>query len=384
MFGMAEQSSVVAPMSRRDEVEWKLGLLRGLLERLELDAVVLDAPGHVAWVTGGVTNRIEPGSSVSPLRIVVTPAGAAGVTTNVELPRLEAESGLPTLGMELHEAPWYDPDGVERLAADLAGAPRARIGGLGIDIDDELVALRLALLPPERERLSGLAAVAAAALENALLTWTPGERDVDVQARVAERLEAAGAFGACLIVGGDERVERFRHPLPTGAPMFRLVMAVAVAERHGLHAAATRFACADGLADGVRRAREAALAVEDETLRACTAGAVYGDVLHALDRAYAAAGHPGGWAGHYQGGPVGYRQREFEIAPAQAGSRWFATAVEPGHAVAWNPSVAGGGKAEDTYLVGTDGLRRLTDTGAWPLDDGRPGVLDVTTGDGAR
>ena len=99
---------------------------------------------------------------------------------------------------------------------------------------------------------------------------------------------------------------------------------------------------------------------------------------------YADAGHPGAWADHYQGGPVGYRQREFEIVPTQTESRWFGTAIEPGHAVAWNPSVAGGGKAEDTYLVGEHDLRRLTDTGAWPLEHGRPGVLDITSGEAAR
>jgi hypothetical protein len=133
----------------------------------------------------------------------------------------------------------------------------------------------------------------------------------------------------------------------------------------------------------VRAARTAALAVEAATLEACVPGATYGDVVRALDRAYTEAGHPGAWAEHYQGGPVGYRQREFELAPTQTDSRWFSVLVDEGHAVAWNPSVAGGGKAEDTYLVEQRGLRRLTDTGAWPLLDGRPAVLDVATGEAA-
>ena len=50
-------------------------------------------------------------------------------------------------------------------------------------------------------------------------------------------------------------------------------------------------------------------------LAASTAGTTYGDVLQVCDRAYAAAGHPQAWREHYQGGPIGYRQREFEIAP---------------------------------------------------------------------
>ena len=363
--------------SRIDEIESKLVLLRGLLERRGLDAAVLSGTDSVAWLTGGVTNRIEPGNPASPLWLVVTHDSAAAVTTNVERPRLEVEAGL---GLELHEAPWFEPGGLERTAAALAGSER--VGGA--ELDDDLIALRLALLPAERERLAALAADAAAALEDALRTWEPGERDFDVQARVAANLERVGAFGACLIVGGDTRVERFRHPLAAGEPMSRLVMAVVVAERGGLHAAATRFASAGPLPDSVREVQSLTLAVESAVLDACRTGATYGDVLGALAGAYSSVGHPGAWRDHYQGGPIGYRQREFELVPTQTASRWFRTELEAGHALAWNPSLPGGGKSEDTFLLAGGGLRQLTDTGDWPTVEvggrARPAALDVATG----
>ena len=90
-------------------VEAKLELLRELLERRSLRAVALTAADSVAWVTGGVTNRIEPGNPAGPLWIVVGPDTAAAVTTNVERARLEEEAELP---FELHEAPWYEPGGL--------------------------------------------------------------------------------------------------------------------------------------------------------------------------------------------------------------------------------------------------------------------------------
>jgi Xaa-Pro dipeptidase len=381
MFGTTE---LIHGTSQRQEVDAKLARVRGLLERRSLDAVVLSGADAVAWVTGGITSPIERGVSVSPLWLVVRGDSVVAVTTNVERPRIDAEAGLAGLEIPLQEAPWYEPLSLERAALELAGAPRERVGGLGADVDDDFIEMRLALLPPERERIAALALDATAALEEALRAWTPGERDFDVQARVSEHLERVGAFGACLIVGGDDRVERFRHPLAAGVAMTRLVMAVVVAEREGLHAAATRFACADGLSAGVSVARDAALSVEAATLDACVPEATYGDVVRTLARAYAEVGHEGAWEEHYQGGPVGYRQREFEIVPRQTDSRWFSLALAEGHALAWNPSVAGGGKAEDTYLVEPRGLRRLTDTGAWPLrDDGRPAVLDVSTGEAA-
>jgi Xaa-Pro dipeptidase len=57
--------------------------------------------------------------------------------------------------------------------------------------------------------------------------------------------------------------------------------------------------------------------------------------------------------------------------------------IEPGHAVAWNPSLPGGAKAEDTYLVHADGLERVTTGAGWPTGEGtgsippRPLVLEV-------
>src|SRR3954447_19251417 len=300
MFGMTEQVSQTA---RRSEGDAKLALVRGLLDRRGLDAVVLGTADHVAWATGGITNPIERGASASPLWLLVRHDGATDVTTNVERDAMDAEAGLEELGIPLVEVPWYDAGALEHAAADLADAPREQVGGLGADVDDDLVELRLALLPSERERLAALAIDATTALEEALREWTPGALDLDVQARISERLHPARAVGPCLIVGGDDRVERFRHPLAAGVPMERLVMAVVVAERGGLHAAATRFASAGPLTINVQAARNAALAVEAATLDACVAGARYGDVLAALDRGYAEAGHPGAWAEHYQGGP---------------------------------------------------------------------------------
>lgn len=102
--------------------------------------------------------------------------------------------------------------------------------------------------------------------------------------------------------------------------------------------------------------------------------------MAACERAYVDAGHRGAWREHYQGGPIGYRQREFEVVPIQSHSRWFRQRIEPGHAVAWNPSVAGGGKTEDTFLIDDEGVHCMTRTGEWPEIAGRTAILDISTG----
>lgn len=350
---------------------------------------MLTGPAAVAWACGGIAAPVDRTAGTDLTWAVFTPSRACLITTNVEAGRIATEYGPAGHGFEeLAEVPWYSPDGFVTAAAGLAGLPPDRLASdghpaFGRDATADLVAMRLALSPAEAADLADLGADAAAALQNALAGWRPGERDTDVQARCAAGLEAAGADAPVLIVGGDDRLERYRHPMAAGVPVRRLVMAVAVARRHGLHVALTRFAAAapDAAYD---RLRGRVLSVQDAVLAASEPGVRYGTVMEALAAAYAAEGAEGGWRDHYQGGPIGFAQREFEIAPGQRDSRWYAEPVAAGHALAWNPSLPGGAKAEDTYVVTGGALRRITSAPGWPADISErgievPAVLEVRT-----
>jgi Xaa-Pro dipeptidase len=355
-------------------------------------ALVLTGPAAVAWACGGVAPPVDRTAAVDLIWAVFSPAGSALITTCVEADRISDEYEPGTHGFaELLTVPWQEPAAFVQAAEQLAGAPASRLGSdghpaFGLDASGDLIALRLALSEPEQDDLADLGTDAARAVQSALTSWQPGERDLDIQARCAARLEAAGADAPVLIVGGDERLKRYRHPMAVGAPVRDLVMAVVVARRGGLHVAATRFATAVPLDDSYAGLRRRVLSIEDAVLSASHPGGTYGTALAALDAGYARAGAPGGWAGHYQGGPIGFAQREFEIAPDQAGSRWYHQPIAPGHAIAWNPSLPGGAKTEDTYLVtGSGQLERVTCAPGWPTepDDGRqlprPAVLEVGT-----
>ena len=289
---------------------------------------MLTGPGAVAWACGGVAPPVDRTAAVDLVWAVFTPLAARSITTRSRRTGSRrvrpGEHGFA----ELVAVPWQDSRAFVRAAEQLAGAPASRLAAdghpaFGLDASDDLIALRLALSAPEQEDLADLGLDAAAALQSALVAWQPGERDLDIQARCAAALEAAGADAPVLIVGGDERLERYRHPMAAGAPVRDLVMAVVVARRGGLHVAATRFATAAPVDDSYASLRRRVLAIEDAVLSASQPGRTYGAALAALDAGYAEAGAPGGWAGHYQGGPIGFAQREFEIAPDQAGSRWY-------------------------------------------------------------
>ena len=385
MFGATEHSSSGlerAKFSRARLGDW-------LDARQPLPGVVLSTPGAVAWLTGGISAPVDRTAATDLAWAIVTPRGAHLVTTEVEGPRILDEYDPAAHGFdEVVQVPWWDASAFVTAAETITGAPAAELASdghpaFGSDVSEELVTLRLALSVPEQDAMRVLGRDAAAALQVGLRSWTPGERDLDVQARIGGELEAAGADAPVLIVGGDDRVRRFRHPMASGAPMHEFVMAVVVARRDGLHAAATRFASAGPLDPELSGLRARALRIDRDVLATSRPGATYGEVLAVLDAGYVREGHTRGWAAHYQGGPIGYAQREFELAPCQTDDARYGQALAAGHAVAWNPSLPGGAKVEDTYLVTEHGLDRVTDADDWPSErndevtPARPAVLDV-------
>jgi antitoxin VapB len=188
--------------------------------------------------------------------------------------------------------------------------------------------------------------------------------DRQIAAVVAQHLEVEGADAVCLIVGGDERLARFRHPIMCGDVPRESLMVVLVARTQGLHVALTRLASVDESA--TRALMEKCEIVNAQVRDATRVGSTWGEVYAALGRGYAAVGQPDAWREHFQGGPIGYGQREFELSPESQESRWWNEAIPAGCATAFNPSLAGGAKIEDTYVVGGDSLTCVTESDRWP------------------
>jgi Xaa-Pro aminopeptidase len=242
----------------------------------------------------------------------------------------------------------------------------------GTNVRDALVSARLVLSEPERDELRELGTLVGEALGAGIDAWLPGvSTDFDVAGVISGALEAQGAKAVCLIVGGDDRLRSFRHPLAIGEVLYDAIMAVVVARRAGLHVAATRV-CVRRADDEIVTLMKALEPINDAVLTASTPGGTWGGALDALAVGYRDAGEHGAWREHYQGGPIGFEQREFELAPTQYDSPFWNLPRSANTAVAWNPSLRGGAKIEETYLVG-DQLELLSATPQWPLVDGPHG-----------
>jgi Xaa-Pro aminopeptidase len=361
-------------MSALDRARAVAPVLRELVADSGASGLALTTPGAVAWATGGANPPIDRAAPSDPSWVVV-PAGGAKqiqvVTTVVEAPRLRAEGPFGELGWPIVEVGWSEAADFVRAAETILGCPAAAVAAdghpaFGHDASDAVIARRMALSLGEMDDLRALARDATAAVESALRIWRPGATDRAVAGAVAARVEAVGASAPVLLVGGDDRLRRFRHPVAVGRPMHDVAMVVLVAARGGLHVALTRYAARPAAIEQLGPGLDAVRAVHCAVLERCRPGVSAAELLGALDEAYEATGHAGAWREHYQGGPIGYAQREFELAPGQDDSIWWKFPLPENSAVAWNPSVGGGAKDEDTYLLGADGVEWLTASNDWP------------------
>ena len=341
------------------ELQEKRDRLLGFMEEHHLDAVVLNRVANFAWYTCGVEPVVMLSSERAEAAIVVERDRQFVLCNSVEYPRLREEEALDRRGFEFRVSPWYETGDL------LSGAVRGRrwaadwpLEGCE-DLSREIARLRYQLTAPEIERYRSLGQRTGMALERSARGVQPGMSEAQIAGTIAAEALSEGVTPTLLLVGADDRVFHYRHPIPTARKVERHCMLVLCARHQGLVASATRLVHFGEL-DNELRARERACAYVDAVFIANTRiGASLADIFSAGERAYAESGFGGEWQKHFQGGAAGYESRDYEATP---NCREIVLADQ---AFAWNPSITGV-KSEDTVIVQADGVEFLTATGNWP------------------
>jgi Xaa-Pro aminopeptidase len=192
--------------------------------------------------------------------------------------------------------------------------------------------------------MAALAVVVNDVLTTALAQVESGTTEHELEGWLAEAIATHGARLPVVLVAADERITRYRHPIPTQTVIHGRVMAGVVAEKWGLHVAASQFREIEPRSPELE-SRAQAIADVCARMRAAThAGSTLGDVFEAARAAYAEHSMADEWTRHHQGGTIGYAARERIATPADP------TPIKPGMAFAWNPSTAGYKMEETLYL----------------------------------
>ena len=349
------------------------------LDAHDLDAVLLSRRCNFSWYTCGAHNYVSNACDAGNSWLLAGRDGANILTTNIEATRLRGEE-IADAGIDVVEFPYWDSDARKQAFDKALGAMRTAADApnpAGLDtLGDDFDTLRWTLTDQEIVRYRALCDDVVACVERIARSARPGQTENELAGELAASLRAAGCMPWVLLVGADDRLAAHRHPLPTDAPVERIVMLVTCAERGGLISACTRLVSFGPLSADLAARHAATATVDTALITATRAGATLGDIFAEGVAAYDAVGFPDQWRLHHQGGSCGYLPREVVAAPAQA------TVVLANQAFAWNPSITGT-KCEDTIICLPDGAQLLARRTGWPLISaewngqtiGRPDIL---------
>jgi Xaa-Pro dipeptidase len=355
----------------------KLNNLRSILQETQTTAILITLQHNFAWLTCGGRNYVGTHSEKGVATIFVDNTHVALLTNNIEAPRIIAEE-LKSCSLANKEnqdknsivvyfEPWYDP---------LLSSPKALLKHYGLIASDEVVvetdespkiapllcALRSSLSQHETHLYRDLGKDCGDAIASVARSLHRGVHESHVAALLAKACLEKNIVPVVLLIASDERIDLFRHPLPSyDKQANEKVMLVLCGRRHGLIASVTRLVHFGELPHELRRKHNAVTFVDAVAFANTVAGKKGSDVFNAMKKAYEETGYSDEWMLHHQGGATGYMSREWRGSPTSS------NVIKSNNAFAWNPSITGT-KSEDTILLLEDRtIEIITVSDHWPL-----------------
>jgi len=346
--------------TNQHEFATKLEHARALLARHKVDGLLLRRVSSFAWATCGAASYVNTATSEGAASLLITPNDCFLVTNNIEAPRLEEESLLREQGWEFRVSHWTNPMvELNKLIEKMSLVADVPFAGAK-DISGEMARIRATLTPEEGHRLRNLGKLCSQAMDAAAKSVRPGMTEYEIAAGLASETQKAGVQPIVNLIATDERIYKFRHPLPTEKRLNKYAMLVLSGRKYGLVCSISRLVHFGRVPEDVQKRVEAAAYVNTAFIGNTRPGNSLENILINGQASYAETGFADEWRFHHQGGAIGYEPREMLGLP---GSKDF---VAAGQAYAWNPTISGA-KMEDTILVGPQTNEILTSIPGWPV-----------------
>ena len=343
------------------ESEIKLKRVRKFLGENKLEAALLSRQSNFSWITCGGDSHVVMGSDQGVASALITNKNAFVVTGNIEALRIKNEelgSGFKVLSYN-----WYEENEKIKLIKNICSLNR-----LGTDtcltgtknIADSFAGLHYQLTPEEIRRYELLGKDCAASMNKVCRTVRKGDTEHEIAARLAEEILAKGIVPTVLLVAADDRIKKYRHPIPTFNKVKKCVMIVLCGRRHGLILSMSRIVHFGKLPDELRKKHDAVVKIDTSFILGSAPGEKISDIFRWAVDTYKYTGYANEWKLHHQGGATGYEGRDYKGTP---GSKEI---VLENQAFAWNPSITGT-KSEDTIIVTGQGIKIISEIKGWPM-----------------
>ena len=340
------------------EIILKWERIKKLMDEEKLDGILLNKVSNFSWFTGGKINYVGLHTEKGVCKLLITKDKIYYLTNNIEYPRISEEE-LKNYNFEPVLENWYE----EKLDEKIRKIINGRIGSdmpekdyLPVNIEK----LHFPLLTEEVERYKELGKEASKIMTEICKEIRQDEKEIEIAGRLSEKLWRKNIVGIVILIASDERIEKFRHPVPTEKKVKKSVMVVLGARKYGLIVSLTRIVHFGKLPEDLKRKHFAVCKVDTALISSTKKGKTIGEVFSEGIKTYRLTGYPDEWQKHHQGGPTGYMTRYYRA------TKKINEIIKENYAFAWNPSITGT-KSEDTIITNEENQIIITEDKNWPL-----------------
>ena len=344
------------------EVIEKLNRVRNFIAENKLDGVLLTSNPNFCWISGGKSAFVDKASESAVAKVLVTMDKVYVICNSSEMYRIPEEE-LTDGTYELVAYKWHESE-YEAIKSLIEGKKIASDSGAHgtLNMSGKIQQLRYVMTEEEEAHMDEIGLQSAQILEDCVRNIVAGETEYEIAGRVAGAMMAKGYQIPVLLVAADDRIMKYRHPLPKDTKVTKRALVAVCVQKYGLTISMTRMVSFEPLPEEIQKKYEALLKIDAAYILNTKAGVQTKDILKKAYDAYAAEGYEADFHLHHQGGALGYLTRDYCTN--------FGTedVVLDHQGFSWNPTIAGV-KLEDTFVVNGNKQKIVSETGTWVYRD---------------
>jgi len=231
-----------------------------------------------------------------------------------------------------------------------------------IDLESELSDIRMSLTEFEINRLKNNCKRYSELLTDYCGRLKPGISEKEIAHGLNCKCLNSDIYPVVLLVGSDERVFNYRHPLPTEKIVEKYLLIGIVAEMDGINISVSRSVYFGKILGELLEKQKSVNYIECFLYHHSTPGKNIKELFELGKKAYTETGYPDEWMIHPFGGIAGYKPRELLV------SETLDRKVRINDLFGWNPTIKGA-KAEDFAIVKESSVEQLSIDKCWPYEE---------------
>jgi Xaa-Pro dipeptidase len=346
-----------------EDIETKKDRVLNYLDSKEYDGAVIGRRDNFAWFTCGGENKVLNFSDFGFSYLLITKDKIQLISQIMDGQRVIDEE-MSGFDIEYVPLKWFEDSKEDKILKLTSGKnllSDVPLAGCKYS-PKEFYSLHYPLTPLEIERLRWLGSKTERIIRNVSDSISSGMSEIEIAGMLLGEYGRSGIECEVLMIGSDERISKYRHPLPTDKKVEKFVLVHPAVKKWGLHANVTRLVSLEKVIPEIQKRYDAACRIAGEVILSCKQGTKFSSILERQKYLFENFGYKDEWEKHYHGGISGYL-----LADATVGMDPDLSVIS-NQAYDWFITITGV-KVEELSINANNNIEVTSINGAWPVKE---------------